>query len=56
VSGWVLHKTPPELVEWARQTCHEEEFAAALRELEQTGGLELKDFLHELEQGATARD
>jgi hypothetical protein len=56
VSGWALHKTPPELLELAKRTCTEEEFAAALREIELTGGLELKDFIHELEEGAPARD
>jgi hypothetical protein len=56
VSSWVLYKTPPELLEWAKQTCNEEELAAALREVEQSGGLELKDFIHELEEGAPARD
>jgi hypothetical protein len=50
VSGWSLHPTPPELLAWARQTCNEEEFTAALREMEQTGGLELRDLLHELEE------
>jgi hypothetical protein len=56
VGGWVLHKAPPELLEWAKQTCDEEEFMAALREVEQTGGLELKDIIKELEEGARARD
>jgi hypothetical protein len=46
------YKTPPDLLARARQTCNEEEFAAALREVEQTGGLELKDLLPELEEGA----
>ena len=39
----------PELLEWARRTFNEEEFRAGLREIEATGGLELKDFIHELE-------
>jgi hypothetical protein len=39
----------PELLEWARRTFNEEEFLAGLREIETTGGLELKDFIHELE-------
>src|SRR5437870_261836 len=51
VSGWIVYQTPAELVEWARQTCSEEEAVAAWREVERTGGLELKDFLHELEEG-----
>src|SRR5262249_4278958 len=55
VGGWIKHKTPPDLLAWARQTCAEEEFEAALREVEETGGLELKDLLHELEKGAAGR-
>jgi hypothetical protein len=40
----------PELREWARQQFTEEEIVAALRELRGKGGLELGDFLQELEQ------
>jgi hypothetical protein len=43
-------KLPPELREWARQQFNEEEFLAGLREVEETGGVELKDFIRELEQ------
>jgi hypothetical protein len=39
----------PEVMEWARSTFNEEEHLAGLREIEATGGLELKDFIHELE-------
>jgi hypothetical protein len=46
-------KLPPELREWARQTFNPEEFLADLREVERTGGRELIDFIHELEQEAT---
>ncbi len=42
----------PELLEWARRTFNEEEFLAGLREIQTTGGLEFKDFIHELEQEA----
>ena len=49
-------KLPPELMEWARQDFNEEEFLAGLREIQETGGLELKDFIQELEQEATPRD
>jgi hypothetical protein len=56
VTGWVKYQTPPDLLAWARQTCTEEEFTAALREAEQTGGLELKDLLPELEEGVSPRD
>jgi hypothetical protein len=42
----------PKLLEWARKQLNEEEIVAGLREIRQTGGLELQDFLHELEQAA----
>jgi hypothetical protein len=40
----------PELLEWARNLFTEEEIVAGLREVRETGGLELQDFVHELEQ------
>ena len=49
-------KLPPELMEWARQQFNEEEFLAGLREVQETGGAELKDFIQELEQEAGPRD
>ncbi len=39
-----------EILDWARATFNEEDHLAAARDRE-TGGLELKDFIHELEQG-----
>src|SRR2546425_4146099 len=42
----------PEILEWARQRFTDEEVLAGLREIRQTGGLELGDFIHELEQAA----
>ncbi len=41
---------PPELREWALRQVGEEELAAGLRELREQGGLELRDFVHELDQ------
>jgi hypothetical protein len=49
-------KLPPELMEWARRQFSEDEFAAGLKEIRETGGLELQDFIRELEQEATPRD
>jgi hypothetical protein len=46
---------PPELVEWARQTFDEEEFLAQLREIEARGGLQLEDFISEVEARARAK-
>ena len=42
-------KISPELREWACQQFSEEELIANLREAREKGGLELKDFIHELE-------
>ena len=44
---------PPEILEWARKILNEEEIAAGLREIRETGGLELVGFIHELEQIVT---
>jgi hypothetical protein len=49
-------KLSPEVMEWARQQFNEEEFIADLREIEQTGGLELQDFIRELVEEAAPRD
>lgn len=46
----------PEVLEWARRTFDEQEFLAGLREIERTGGLELKDFIQELEREAESRE
>jgi hypothetical protein len=46
----------PELLEWARQQFNEEELEANLREVREKGGLELKDFIHELEQIVNGRE
>ncbi len=45
-------QVPPDLLEWARRQFSEEEIVAGLREIKETGGLELRDFIHELEQAA----
>ena len=43
---------PPEMLAWARQTFDEGEFLADIREIEATGGVQLEDFLAELEARA----
>jgi hypothetical protein len=45
-------KLAPELAAWEGLAFDRETFLAGLREVEQTGGLELKDFLRELEEGS----
>jgi hypothetical protein len=47
--------TPPEIVEWARQTLNETDFVANIREVEAKGGFELKDFLAEVEARARSK-
>jgi hypothetical protein len=46
---------PPELVEWARQTFDKEEFQKGVREIEATGGLQLEDFIAEVEARARSK-
>lgn len=43
---------PPEMLAWARQTFDEKEFLADMREIEATGGVQLADFIAELEARA----
>jgi hypothetical protein len=43
-------KLTPELVEWARRQTNEEEILAGIKEIRENGGLELHEFLHELEE------
>ena len=54
-AGWVINKLSPEQLEQERQAFNEEEFLAALREVQQTGGLRLEDFIDELEEEVRRR-
>jgi hypothetical protein len=54
--GMTIYPVPREVLDWARATFNEEDYVAALREIGRTGGVELKDFIHELEQGALPRE
>ena len=56
VSGWALDETPPDLLEWARQTFNEEEFSQEVREVEQTGGVKFEDLIGEIEERVKRRD
>jgi hypothetical protein len=49
-------KLPPELREWADRAFDKEAFLADLADVERTGGVELKDFIHEIEQGGASRE
>ncbi len=56
VSTWVIEKTPPDMLAWALQTFDMEEHRAAMREIEETGGLSLEDFIDEIERRARCDD
>jgi len=43
----------PDILEWARRQFSDEEYAAGFRDIRENGGLELSDFIHELEQTAS---
>jgi hypothetical protein len=49
-------KITPELREWALRTFNEEECVAGIKEIEATGGVELRDFIDELEQEIASRE
>ena len=49
-AGYAGEKLPPEFLEWARQQYSEEEILAGIREVRETGGSELKDFIQEIEE------
>lgn len=48
-------RIPPDLLEWARQTFDKEDFLTQIREIEATGGVQLEDFIAELEARARSR-
>jgi hypothetical protein len=46
----------PELVAWAKDTFDLEEFLEGMRDIEQNGGYELKDFIDELKKKSLASE
>ncbi len=46
----------PEILEWARKNFDEAEFLAGIRQIRETGGWQLKDFIHELEEVVRPRE
>ena len=54
--GTGLHsrEIQPEILEWARQQLNELDTVAGMREIRETGGLALTDFLQDLERQANA--
>ena len=45
-------KLTPDLLEWARAQLNEEEIAADVREIRETGGMQLDDFIAQVEEEA----
>jgi hypothetical protein len=50
VSTWVNEPTPPDLLDWARQTLDEVEILTDIGEVKRTGGLQLSNFIGEIEE------
>ena len=46
----------PELRQWASQQFTDQDFVAGIREIQETGGFEFRDFLKELEKAAGIND
>jgi hypothetical protein len=55
VSSWIIERTPPDLLAWARQTFDAAEFFAEVAEIEQTGGVKFEDFIGEIEERVKGR-
>ena len=49
-ANWVITPTPPEMLQYLRDTFDEAEFMAALREVERTGGVQIDGLIDELER------
>jgi hypothetical protein len=49
VTAVPVGKPTPEVLEWANGLFTDEEAIAGLREIRETGGFELRDFIHELD-------
>src|SRR5258708_7388511 len=56
VAGLVIARVPPEMAEQFRSTFNEEEYLAAVREMERTGGYRLEEFIDEIEQIAHGKE
>ncbi len=56
VARWNIERPSPDVLAWARQTCNEAEFVAALRAVEQGGGHHFEDFIDEIEQLARGKE
>lgn len=50
VANWVIERPTPEMLEEARRTFNVEEYLAAVREIERTGGVQIDDLIAEMER------
>jgi hypothetical protein len=55
-ANWVIEKVPPEMIEEALGPFNLEKFMAEVREIEETGGHQLDDFIGEIEKIVKRRD
>jgi hypothetical protein len=55
VANWVISPTPPEMLEEYRRTFNEDEYLAAVREVERTGGVGIDGLIEELERKINGR-
>jgi hypothetical protein len=53
---WPREKIPPALLEWIKRNTNEEEILAGIREIRETGGFQLEDFIHEIEEKVKSRE
>ena len=53
---WPREKIPPALKDWIVRNINVEEDLAAIREIEETGGYQLEDFIHEIEEKVNSRE
>ena len=53
---WPREPIPPALMAWARRTINLEEIEAEIREVQETGGYQLEDFIHEIEERVNSRE
>jgi hypothetical protein len=55
-ASWLIERTPPEMLEEARRAFDESEYLAAVREVDETGGVKFEDLIGEIEEVVKRRD
>ncbi len=60
LNGATSHLEPivltPELLEWSEHQFNDEDMIAGVEEIQRTGGKELHEFIHEIEEEAARRE